>query len=438
MHVFVLAAIAITIGASSYFLLNDTVNEFEKRLLSEHADRVAPFVQVRGGRWQISLPSDITQIFSRGFGGYVLAITNDAGRVVYSSLPDRSALIRPPLGTEQATFLQRRHGRSVYYVAAVPIRRSGQTGWIEVGQDLADPEVIVDDVAARFLTRLVWPFVLLFSFFIALDVLIVRRLSAPILAASSVALTIGPANLSTRLPTRNLPNEVLPLADAVNAALDRLERALEIQREFTADAAHELRTPLTILRARVDTETGGAVRAELRADIDAMTHIIDQLLELAELEALPDARLAPVDLNTLCAEVAAGVTPMAAASGKQIVVQASKSANIVTGNALMLSRAVRNIVENAVRLSPAGGQVVLACQAPHRVDVMDNGPGLSPAEKDHVFRRFWRKDRQSADHAGLGLAIVARIVRLHQGEIKIEDRPGGGTIFSILIHHSSK
>jgi signal transduction histidine kinase len=433
LHVFVLIAVAITIGVSSYFLLNDTVNEFEKRLLLQHAERVVPFVQNQAGRWLVRLPDDVTQIFSLGYGGYALAVTDQSGRVVYSSLRDNSSLVRPPYELPGMGFLEQPHGRAVYYIALVPVRSGRDTAWVQVGQDLSDPEVIVDDVARLFLVRLAWPFIILIPLLIVIDFLIVRRLWAPVLAASTVASTIGPSNLLIRLPTPRLPNEVFPLAVAVNNALDRLERALQIQREFTADAAHELRTPLTILRARVDTETDGMVRSELRADIDAMTHIIGQLLELAELEALPETRQASVDLNALSAETIMAMAPLAVAADKSIAAQAAAEPNIVIGNGPMLSRAIKNLLENAIRHSPIGSEVLVSTETAGRIDVLDRGPGIHGHDWGHAFQRFWRKDRQEQGHAGLGLAIVARIVALHGGEVKVSERPNGGAIFSIVL-----
>lgn len=423
---------AVTATASSYIFLNESVDEFERRLLFRHVERVRPFVAYDSNSWNIQLPKNIIDIFSFGRSGYVLAITDYGGRVLYSSLPDHSSVVPPPIDPGHA-FVEKHHGRSVYYTLVVPVWRKGHVAWIQIGQDLADPEVIVDDVAARFLSRIVWPFLILVPIIIILDLFILRRLLAPVLAASAVASTIGPTNLSTRLPTSGLPREVLPLALAVNDALSRLERALEVQREFTADAAHELRTPLTILRARVDTETHGNFRDELRADIDAVTHILDQLLELAELETLSETHQSPLDLNALAVDIATTLAPFAMAQGRPIAVQASDKPNIVIANAAILSLAIKNLLENAIRHTPLGSEVVLSTETQGQIRILDTGPGISESDRSHLFQRFWRKDRQEAGHAGLGLAIVARIVGLHGGRVQVEERPGGGSIFSMWL-----
>jgi signal transduction histidine kinase len=433
LHVMALLAVTLAIVASSYFVLNSTVNEFERSLLQEHAQQVEPFISHASGKWAVRLPEEVLQIFSFGHGGYVLAVTDGTGNVIYSSLPDHGSVVRPPLDAKTTSFVQKRHGKSVYYILTFPIRRDGAVGWIEVGQDLADPEVIIDDIVARFLSRFAWPFLILLPLVIGIDILMLKRLLAPVLAASAVASTIGPANPQTRLPTSRLPSEVFPLAAAVNDALRKLESALDVAREFTADAAHELRTPLTILRARVDTETEGTVRTELRADIDAMTHIIDQLLELAELETLSDAHQTSIDLNELCSDIAAAMAPIAVTCGKSLGLQSAHHPNFVNGNASMLSRAIRNLVENAIRHSPPGNEVTLSSEGAGQVSVADCGPGIESSDRTDLFKRFWRKDRREAGHAGLGLAIAARIVSLHRGTIEVDTHTKGGTVFSIVL-----
>ncbi len=121
-----------------------------------------------------------------------------------------------------------------------------------------------------------------------------------------------------RLPTGEIPSEVRPLVSAVNQGLDRLEEGFRTQRDFTADAAHELRTPLTILRTRIDLLEDPAMRQALRQNVDGMAHIVGQLLDIAELDALvvePDEK---ADLQSVTAEVAEFVAPLALAQGKDV------------------------------------------------------------------------------------------------------------------------
>ena len=119
---------------------------------------------------------------------------------------------------------------------------------------------------------------------LAIDIGIFRKALLPLLEASEMAKKINPVRTDVRLSPENIPKEILPLVQAVNQALDRLEAGFRVQREFTADAAHELRTPLTILRSRVDTLADRGISKVLLQDIEGMTRIVSQLLDIAESE----------------------------------------------------------------------------------------------------------------------------------------------------------
>src|SRR6266852_6928284 len=119
---------------------------------------------------------------------------------------------------------------------------------------------------------------------LATDIAIFRRALLPLRQASEIAQHIGPARTDVRLPVDDIPSEVRPLVSAVNQALDRLDQGFRVQREFTADAAHELRTPLSILRTRVDTLEDQSIANALKQDIESMSRIMGQLLDIAELD----------------------------------------------------------------------------------------------------------------------------------------------------------
>ena len=103
------------------------------------------------------------------------------------------------------------------------------------------------------------------------------------------------------------------------------------------------------------------------------------------------------------------------------------------GHAEALFRAVRNLIENAIRHTPGGGSIEVDVAADGTVRVMDDGPGVPMAERQSIFARFWRRDRAKADSRGLGLAIVARVAAAHDGSITVDDRPGGGAMFTLKL-----
>jgi signal transduction histidine kinase len=185
-----------------------------------------------------------------------------------------------------------------------------------------------------------------------------------------MARKISPNRMDVRLSSEDIPMEILPLVQAVNQALDRLEVGFRVQREFTGDAAHELRTPLAILRGRVDTLADRGVSKALHQDIEGMTRIVGQLLDIAELETYSIDPQETADLRAICAEVAEFAAPLALSQGKSIALSGTEASLTVNGNPEMLSRAIRNLVENAINYSPPGSTVEIV--------VEDSGPAHVP------------------------------------------------------------
>ena len=237
------------------------------------------------------------------------------------------------------------------------------------------------------------------------------------------------------LPVESLPEELRPMVTALNGLLQRLQEALEQQRAFSADAAHALRTPLTAVtlqaqlaqRAPEGPERDAAL-GKLEAGVKRASQLVVQLLALARLD--PDAArqpAAPLDLAQLGHEV---VDELAAlAERARISVRSTlPPAAPVLGHEAALRMAVTNLLDNALRYTPAGGEAELAVREDAggwRVEVSDNGPGLPPEERQRVFDRFYRGRDSRAPGSGLGLAIVREVARLHGGEAFIGDGPGG-------------
>jgi signal transduction histidine kinase len=220
---------------------------------------------------------------------------------------------------------------------------------------------------------------------------------------------------------------------AVNQALDRLEAGFRAQRDFTADMAHELRTPLSVARARVDSLEAGPLRDQLRADLVNMTRTVNQVLDIAELENFRVGSDARADLHAVCADAVAFMAPLAVGRGQTVALTGAPGPVWVLGHTEALFRAVRNLVENAIRHTPAGVSIEVEVMESGVVRVLDDGPGVPVADRESIFRRFWRRDRSKADSRGLGLAIVARVAEAHEGSVSVEERAGGGSIFTLRL-----
>ncbi|HET9699476.1 MAG TPA: ATP-binding protein [Burkholderiales bacterium] len=235
------------------------------------------------------------------------------------------------------------------------------------------------------------------------------------------------------LPEAGLPDEIRPLALALNRLLERLDRAFSSQRQFVADAAHELRTPLTALQLQLQNlEHAGeaeraAVMAEFRAGLQRAVRLVEQLLAMARLD--PEAPLPrePVDLEALAKAVVTELSPLADARNIDLGVAESAPARI-EGDAGSLRLMLRNLVDNAVRYTPAGGRVDVAVRAegPGAVlEVTDTGPGIPPAERERVFDRFYRGAEANSPGSGLGLAIVKRVAERHRATVTLSGGDGG-------------
>ena len=305
--------------------------------------------------------------------------------------------------------------------------------FVQVGEDLSHRDVLTDDIVANFFLRVGWITLPILLLLLTADIIIFRRAVRPLIQASQDAQNIGPMRTDIRIPTGNIPNEIRPLVEAVNQALDRLEHGFRVQREFTADAAHELRTPLAILRARLETLADTTLLHELHDDIDSMSRIINQLLEVAELDVAVVAQSDLTDLTSVGSDVVQAMAPLALRQNRSVALTGTADPVWVKGNAEMIRRAVRNLVENALRHTPPGTTVEVDVDGSGGVRVSDAGPGVPLSERELIFRRFWRRDRRRTGGAGLGLAIVRRIVDAHGGSIAVTDGETGGATFSVRL-----
>jgi signal transduction histidine kinase len=245
-------------------------------------------------------------------------------------------------------------------------------------------------------------------------------------------------DLSRRIPAEG-SDEIADLGRTFNAMLDRLEEAFETQRRFVDDAGHELRTPITVIRGHLelmgDDPTERAETVEVVTDeLDRMSRIVDDLLLLAKSEQGDFIDPHPMDLGTFTTEIIGKARVL---DDRPWSIDRREEA-VVVADQQRLTQAVMNLVRNAVEHTPAGTPVAVGtARAGDRVEVWvrDEGPGVDPAEVDHLFERFHRgaEGRRSTDGAGLGLAIVRAIAEGHGGDVTVTGGPGRGSTFTIRI-----
>lgn len=240
----------------------------------------------------------------------------------------------------------------------------------------------------------------------------------PLRKISERAAGIGPATINQRLPLSSAPKEIAPLVAAFNAALDRLEAGWRAQQEFSANAAHELRTPLATLRAQVESLLDPEERKDAIEEFDRLSRLIAQLLTLAEADSGEDPEMAPFDLVALARAVTSEMAGAILASSRDIAFESAHEHWECHGAAGLVEVALRNLLENATRHTPAGSEILVAIDATGQLTVSDDGPGVSARFQDRLFQRFSKADAQGAG-AGLGLSIVERVMALHDGEVRL-------------------
>jgi two-component system sensor histidine kinase TctE len=253
----------------------------------------------------------------------------------------------------------------------------------------------------------------------------------------------GSSDLAPILDT-GMPRELVPVVDAFNALLGRIELGARAQDEFRANVAHQLRTPLAGLRLQLEwlaarhaqePETRHSVELMLQAN-ERMIRQTNQLLSLerAEPNRFARARLAPLDLSALVAESVQHFVEQAARRDIDLGFELDRAS--VQGDRFLLRDLVDNLVDNALRYTPRGGRVTVGCAALSSGGAMlrveDNGPGIPAHLRGQVFERFVRLD-EGTHGSGLGLAIVRDIANLHGAELTLSDAKEGGAVFTVAF-----
>jgi len=323
--------------------------------------------------------------------------------------------------------------------AVVPLLLAGAPAYLQSG---VNAHLVQESIASlRNSLLLMVPVVLLLC--VAGGYWLAGRALQPIESVTAELDAIQPTNLRSRLPVPPVADEVARLTAVINALLERLERASVTERRFASDAAHELRTPLAVLRTGLEVtlardrsadDNRAALTSALR-EVLSLCRISDELLMLARLNGEVSVERTRLNLRALIVEIASTVEPLAQARGIQLRVIAERDV-FVEGSAGHLRRLVINLLDNALKFTPANGSIeVRLTMGPDRaiLRIADSGPGIDPAEMPFIFDRFFRGASTSGEGSGLGLSLCLEIARIHGGDIAAANRSTGGCEFVVTL-----
>ncbi|RDS81136.1 GHKL domain-containing protein [Dyella monticola] len=412
----ILWVIGVTIDASSsYWLARRHINE----LLDTHLQGAAVWLSAGNvgaigshGPPQHSLDGFVGQIWKRGL---VEPTDNTDPEVLFDRHAPDGYSVESINGQPYRLYTLRKNAGELVYQVGQPIAFREDTA-TQAGLESLVPTLVR--------LALIW----------LLIPLVVRGAFASLSRAAVQAERVGVGHLKP-LDTSDVPQEVRPFTDSINRMIARLQVGIEAEKRFIADAAHELRTPIAALQLRVDNMANAPDMAsrvererELREAILRSGAMIRQLLELARADAdLEAGATEPVDVRQLIQNLVADLLPVADSRSIDLGVRQFDPA-FVQAREGELRMAVRNLVENALRYTPAGGSVdidVFRQKSDVVVSITDSGPGIPEESIQRVFDRFYRLQADHVEGSGLGLSIVRAVIDKYHGAVTLANRTDG-------------
>jgi heavy metal sensor kinase len=443
-YVVLLAVSLVAFSAFLYVSLSRNLYAEIDRWLVAEAEQVSALVEVSSsGRLEVE---GGTRALAPGT---LLMLYDRSGQRVYSSngrfvLPGaREAVAQATQGQQTLGTVRLEDGSALRVLTTPVLERGRQVGVLQLAQSQQNVEMALRQLVA--LVAIALPLTLLLA--VAGGLFLAGRALDPIDRIIRTVEQIGAEDLSRRLGMHESRDEVGRLATTFDRMLDRLDRAFQRQRQFTADAAHELRTPLALLTTQADValersrkpDEYRAALGSMRADASRMSHLLNDLLTLARADAGQEKLvLEPLDVDALADGVVATMAPLARTRGVRLQRGAGKPA-LVEADQTRLTQLLINLVDNGLKHTPKGGVVTVSVDRSDRealLRVADTGVGIAAEHLPHLFERFYRVDsaRSRPDGgAGLGLAISQWIVQAHRGKIEVESQPGRGTTFTVRL-----
>jgi heavy metal sensor kinase len=443
-YVALLAFVLTAFGAFLYSSLEQRLMLEIDRSLETQARRLTPPPD--------AAPGPPPQLIGRrrpASGGLAVSVYDPTGREmlfgeIQDDLPDLAQARQIAAGGVSDLRTVETNDDEFWRVLTMPIIQAGQqTMVLQIARSQADSETALRELLLLLLIGI--PATLVLA--IAIGLFLAGRALDPIDRITRTAAQIGAGDLSRRLHLPHRRDEVGRLAATFDAMLDRLEASFERQRRFTADASHELRTPLALMISQADVTLERSRSADeyrevldgMRGDARRMSQLLGDLLTLARADdGKLDLGREPLDLGELAEDVVATMTPLADERGICLDVQLVEHV-VVDADQTRLTQLLVNLVDNALKYTPAGGTVMVVVDRASDeavLQVADTGVGIAASHLPRIFERFYRVDAaraRSDGGVGLGLAICRWIVEAHGGTIEVESKVGKGTTFTVRL-----
>ena len=433
-------------SVSSFFdydIANRFVNLAYDRVLLESALDIGRQVKVMQDRIYVDLPEIAVQMLQSRESGRLYYLVTGPQNEYITGEPDLPA--SPDRNSGRVDYYDETYrGRPVRIVTLhLPIEVGKQGGMVMV--QVAENRAPRNEFARQILLRMALPQALLTVLAGVIIWYAVGRGLAPLITLRREIENRSHRDLSA-LPEEQAPQEVRPLIRAMNALLERLSFALAAQQRFIADAAHQLRTPIAGLKTQTElalrqtpTDEAQATLRQLRSGTEQATRLVNQLLSLARAEPNVERghALERIDLRELARETTTDWVPRAIERNLDLGFDGDSHRAEINGDPFMLREMLNNLLDNALRYTPSGGQVTVRVSvgaAGPTLSVEDNGRGIPPEERTRVFERFYRVLGTGAEGCGLGLAIVSEIAQSHGASITL--RPGAddmGTVVTVFF-----
>lgn len=409
--------------------------------LSEDVQLLTRLVHVQEDKLFAALPAPARLLFradTRGTFYYQVAYREGGVIAGDSALP---APPEPMVLSQVVVFRDEMIGGENLRIAALKTRAENGA---EIVAQMAESHHKRAVLSTRIVTGVLLPQIVTIPLVVLLVWLGLKRGIAPLQKLREMIEKRRPTDLSPITHTQ-IPEEIRPLVNAFNGVMAQLDENLLAQRRFINDAAHQMRTPLTGLKMQTELalmETDPAAqRAALEriaSSADRASHLINQLLVLARAESGSERiyTVKMVDLPHLVAEEVQTQYPLAHAKKVDLAVEEPEWGMRVEGNPVLLRELIKNLLNNAVKYTPPGGEVVLRTlwMAQPVLEVEDTGVGIPESEREKVFERFYRVLGSHEEGSGLGLAIVREIVQIHGARIFLLPRPeGSGTLVRVIF-----